>query len=255
MHSTKNIAYNAIESFLQYVRQPTTNIQIAKISFYQKTETLLKFLTVNLVIQLVLSSITTFILFSVDSRLGSTTTNELTDFVQSNSYLYLLLVGGIALPFLEEIGFRLPLFFHPVSLGIAISYILILLFSILFPQTPSNPSFTLLMIGVSLLIGGIGVLFFHWKRTPIELFWKQNFRWIYYGFAVLFGFLHISNFSSASIWIFCLTPLLVLPQFISGLVIGYLRMQFGFFWGFTFHAVWNSALLSLAYAAYHFLFL
>ncbi len=255
MHTTKNTAYNAVESLLQYICQPTTSIQIAKMSFIQKTETLLKFLTINFVVQLFLSSITTLILFSVDFKLGSTTTNELTDFVQSNSYLYLLLVGGIALPFFEEIGFRLPLFFHPVSLGIAVSYVFILLLSILFPQAPSNPFFTLSMIGISLLIGGIGILFSFWKRTSIELFWKRYFRLIYYGFAVLFGFLHISNFSGASIWVFYLTPLLVLPQFLSGLVIGYIRMQFGFFWGFTFHAVWNSVLLSLAYAAYHFIIL
>jgi len=255
LHSTKGIPYNAIESLLQYVQYPTRAVHITKIPFGQKVETMLKFLSINLIVQIVLSSITTFILFSVDSQLGSTTTNELTDFVQSNSYIYILLIGGIALPFFEEIGFRLPLFFHPVSLGIALSYILILSFSVFFQQTPSNPFFTLLMIGISLFIGGIGIFVFYQKRASIELFWKKHFRWIYYGFAILFGLLHISNFSSASLWVFCLTPLLVLPQFLSGLVIGYIRMQFGFFWGFTFHAVWNSALLSLAYAAYHFLML
>ncbi len=255
LHSTKDIAYNAIENLLHYVRYPTTAIHIDKIPFGQKVETMLKFLSINLIVQIVLSSITTFILFSVDSQLGSTTTNELTDFVQSNSYIYILFVGGIALPFFEEIGFRLPLFFHPVSLGIALSYVLILLFSVLYQQTPSNPFFTLSMIGISLLIGGVGIFVFYRNKNSIELFWKKHFRWIYYGFAILFGLLHISNFSNASLWVFCLTPLLVLPQFLSGLVIGYLRMQFGFFWGFTFHAVWNSALLSLAYAAYHFFIL
>ena len=49
---------------------------------------------------------------------------------------------------------------------------------------------------------------------------------------------HITNFEhSAALLVF--TPLLVAPQFIVGLFIGYLRVKYGFIWGFYLHALHN----------------
>jgi membrane protease YdiL (CAAX protease family) len=249
-----NAKFHALQNLTRYILQPTVVKKPLQISFSSRIEIVFQYLTVNLVFQLILGGAITVLLFLVDSRLGTTTTNELATFVQSSSYWELLLIGGILLPLTEEIGFRLPLHFHPVSLGISIVYILILLHSILSSQSSSFfESNNLIMMGIFVSIGSICTLLFFLKRVSVETFWHTHFRWIYYGFAFLFGIMHISNLSSPSLWIYFLSPLIILPQFISGLVMGYIRLQFGFFWGFAFHAIWNTALLSLAYVAYAFL--
>jgi hypothetical protein len=254
MIEQNNEKFHALSNLFRYILQPKAVKKPLQISCGSRIEIVLQYLTANLVVQLILGGAITYVLFLIDSRLGTTTTNELASFVQSSSYWELLLIGGILLPLTEEIGFRLPLHFHPVSLGISIVYILMLLHSVFSSQNSSFfGSNNLIMMGIFILIGSSCTILFFWKRTSIETVWHTHFRWIYYGFAILFGFMHISNLSSSSLWIYFLSPLIILPQFISGLVMGYIRLQFGFLWGFAFHAIWNSALLSLAYIAYTFL--
>ncbi|MDD4028567.1 MAG: CPBP family glutamic-type intramembrane protease [Caldisericia bacterium] len=245
-----DVDFNALHDLFSFVLHPTIEKKSLPLSFGRKIEAVFQYMSVNLILQLLLGSAITFFLYYIDSQFGATTTNALTDFVKSSSYLSLLMLGGIVLPFLEEVGFRLPLHFHPLSLGISLAYILVLLYSLVFPQPSSLGTNILVVIAISLLIGGLCALLFYGKRDSIALFWHRQFRWIYYSFAILFGCMHISNFSSPSIWVYLFTPLLILPQFLSGLVLGYVRLQFGFFWGFAFHALWNSALLSLAYVVY-----
>lgn len=44
-----------------------------------------------------------------------------------------------------------------------------------------------------------------------------------------------------------LVPFLILSQFFTGLILGYLRIKLGFFWGFLFHAVWNFVFIMTPY--------
>ncbi|WP_162428394.1 CPBP family intramembrane glutamic endopeptidase [Pontibacter pudoricolor] len=68
---------------------------------------------------------------------------------------------------------------------------------------------------------------------------------VFYSVAVLFGLVHITNytdFNYASLALL-LIPVLIAPQIWAGLSIGYMRVKYGFFWGFFLHAAHNAVFL------------
>ena len=83
-------------------------------------------------------------------------------------------------------------------------------------------------------------------RAPIVLFKKAKaFRIAFYSFALLFGYVHISNFEiTTNALLF--SPILVAPQIYLGLVLGYMRIQFGLIWSILMHAVYNGVLISIS---------
>lgn len=81
-------------------------------------------------------------------------------------------------------------------------------------------------------------------RAPITLFcqYKKHFAWIFYTFAFAFGYMHIANYElNTTIWL--LSPILVAPQIILGLLLGYIRVNFGLIYAMLFHAVYNAILI------------
>jgi hypothetical protein len=121
----------------------------------------------------------------------------------------LILLGGIISPFIEEIIFRLPLNYR------------------------RNYLFKL----VGTVVG----------KRRVKNFWFKYYTVFFYLFIIAFGLVHISNYKDESLAILILSPILVLPQIIGGTIMAYLRMKLGFFWGFLQHAIFNSALLIIAF--------
>lgn len=119
------------------------------------------------------------------------------------------LLAVIIIPFIEEIIFRFFLRFRR-------NYFLQIIISI-FPKT----------------------------KTPISGFWNKNYGYIFYLSAIAFALIHITNFGSNNP-IFYLIPILVLPQFIIGLFIGYLRVHYNFMFGYLFHAIHNAIFITVA---------
>ncbi|MCR5863641.1 CPBP family intramembrane metalloprotease [Flavobacterium sp. J372] len=68
--------------------------------------------------------------------------------------------------------------------------------------------------------------------------WNAVFPWLVYFSAITFGAIHLFNFSfSSNSWL--LLPALVVPQFITGLVITFLRVRLNFYYGILYHMLWN----------------
>lgn len=102
-----------------------------------------------------------------------------------------------------------------------------------------------------LLIAGILVPFFEELifRAPMTLFHKpSHFRWSFYGFTLVFGFIHITNYDINSA-VLLLAPFLVLPQLFVGVVLGYIRVRFGLLWSIALHAVYNTLFFSISFLA------
>ena len=80
-------------------------------------------------------------------------------------------------------------------------------------------------------------------RAPITLFcnYKKHFKLIFYGFAILFGYVHITNFECATN-VILLSPILVLPQIMLGLILGFLRVKIGLIYAILLHALYNGML-------------
>jgi len=123
----------------------------------------------------------------------------------------------IMAPLLEEVMFRLILRFRSNFL---------ILWSI--------------HIGVALQLGQ--------KRSLLKTarkVWDKFYDWVFYLMTMAFGLMHIMNFEP-SLNIYLLAPILVAPQILIGINLGYLRVRFGLIWSILFHAFYNGVLMSIA---------
>jgi len=77
--------------------------------------------------------------------------------------------------------------------------------------------------------------------------WRRTFVWVFYTASTLFALLHLLNFNlhQTPLW---LLPLLVLPQWCTGLVLGWLRVRRGIGAAMLLHAMFNSGPLLLVWA-------
>jgi len=84
-------------------------------------------------------------------------------------------------------------------------------------------------------------------RAPITLFKNPKyFKIVFYVFAVLFGFVHITNFELTKN-VLLLSPLLVLPQILLGSYLGFIRVKFGLHWSMFLHASYNGILIGISF--------
>lgn len=69
--------------------------------------------------------------------------------------------------------------------------------------------------------------------------WNKYFPYWVYILSIMFGIVHISNYSNNNIWFYLLSPLLVISQLTGGFVLSFIRVRLNFYYGFLFHAFWN----------------
>ncbi len=80
-------------------------------------------------------------------------------------------------------------------------------------------------------------------RGPMYLFRNSRyFNILFYLFTLAFGFYHLTNFEIDSTILY-LSPLLVAPQLIIGLMLGYIRVRLGLEWAILLHACYNLILI------------
>ncbi|MEM7549698.1 MAG: hypothetical protein AAF363_08490 [Bacteroidota bacterium] len=149
-----------------------------------------------------------------------------------------LLVGGVILPFVEEIAFRLSLRFKPIYLALSSSvlcYYILTKFLFHAKISAIDESF-LMRIVISFLLGIVLYSAINIKSLNEILikFWNIHFRSIYYISCVFFAWIHISKYELN--WVnILLLPILTLPQLMSALIYGYIRVSFGFQYPLFFH--------------------
>ena len=97
-----------------------------------------------------------------------------------------------------------------------------------------SPEFIFLIVVV--LAPLMEELFF---RGPLYLFRRSRyFGLIFYSFTLAFAFYHITNFEITPMILY-LSPLLVAPQLLIGLLLGYIRIRLGLQWAILLHALYN----------------
>ncbi len=85
-------------------------------------------------------------------------------------------------------------------------------------------------------------------RAPLVVFKdKKQFKIAFYLFAIIFGFIHLTNFKITTN-ILLLAPLLVAPQIILGSYLGFIRIKFGLIWSILLHATYNCFFILLSFA-------
>ncbi len=97
-----------------------------------------------------------------------------------------------------------------------------------------------ILLVVVILAPVLEELFF---RGPLYLFRQSRyFGLIFYVFTFAFGFYHITNFKITPTILY-LSPLLVSPQLLIGLLLGYIRVRLGLQWAILLHALYNLVLI------------
>lgn len=83
-------------------------------------------------------------------------------------------------------------------------------------------------------------------RAPITAFKNPKyFGFFFYLLAILFGYIHITNFEISQN-ILLVSPILVLPQILLGGYLGFIRVRFGLIWSIALHASYNGILVSIS---------
>jgi membrane protease YdiL (CAAX protease family) len=202
--------------FIQFLRNPKDE----KLTNQTKTQIVSTFIILLLFCYL-MSSITGFIIYFFEN-LGfySTKDHAAIKLIESMPFFAVLVFGVLIAPISEELVFRLPLRYK---------YNVFVKFIMLMAKLSSKR-----------------------KQVRIRLFFTKNWNKYYglhfYFITALFAIIHIFNYKySVNILIFA--PLLVLPQFIAGMALGYIRLKYNFFLGILFHATYNGILfISVFYA-------
>lgn len=143
----------------------------------------------------------------IDSFLFELESDPIEDIFSNKNAVSIIVMAAVIVPFIEELIFRFPLKYE------------------------RN-------------------LVFHFfdflTKNKAKTFWFKHFRIFFYLFAIAFALMHLTNYSNTNSLFYILAPLIVLPQIIAGITLGYVRLKLGFFWGVLQHGLYNLILFSVA---------
>jgi hypothetical protein len=148
----------------------------------------------------------------------------------------------VFVPVYEEIIFRLPLKFSKKNISLSLTA---LLFIFLYHHYNVTT-----LLGISLIIVIMLYLNLLHQSTfsTVELVRQRWFPFIYYGFALGFGLLHMLNFENLRLAHYLFFPLIVSNQIAMGLLLGYVRVTYshGFILCVLLHFFINLPLILLS---------
>jgi membrane protease YdiL (CAAX protease family) len=165
-------------------------------------------------------------------------THKISDLESEISTTALFILAVVIAPLMEELVFRFPLRYRRgaiLLLVLCLSMISFYIFQNIFSaKINATISGTIAIMGFIL----IGSLSSEKGLEKISNFLKNYYPWIFYLTAMMFAFAHIFNYDLPDEKWF-LTPILVLPQLILGLFLGYVRLRFGIWASILMHAMNN----------------
>jgi len=147
---------------------------------------------------------------------------------------FFIIIGIIVLaPIIEEVFFRLwlkPLYINYLLLLFILVCVVVL--SFLKKQFLVTGITGFLIIALTFLLAGK-------KIKAIQRFVLKYFKYLFFLSALMFGLVHLFNIEHLSIVALVVSPVLILPQFVAGLFLGFIRMKFGIFYSILFHSLIN----------------
>lgn len=147
-------------------------------------------------------------------------------------------------PIIEELGFRLCLKYSRRNFAIMCGYFSYMIFWSIFKGMGviwEREFFFLSLISTLLVVFTIHWSL-HWKgKLNIELskIWTNYPKSIFYCSTFLFGFLHIFNYQ-ISLKILILSPILLLPETLAGVIFSYTRLKYSILYSILLHSVFNT---------------
>lgn len=155
----------------------------------------------------------------------------------ANSPFKMLLIGVLAAPILEEILFRSWFRFSKNNFILLISTLSLLIIFYAFEST-----ITALIIS-AFVLAFVFLSTWRFSRKSIERFIYSRFKYFFYASAVVFGLLHAFNYSGNIYTLLLFSFILGGRQLIMGLVLGFIRMNYGLLYNIIFHMIINAIVL------------
>jgi len=209
-------------------------------SFSEQTITgKIKWLLFVLVLEMPFSLVAGFmqqLLFK--SGLVSSEDHLVNEIIKNENIFIVIIILVLFVPIIEELIFRLPLRFKKANF---IPLAVILLFfagTLLFNKLHLSPGLSIPLFTIVMVF----IIFCFFNQRMSEKWGRilsSNYPLYFYGVTILFALAHLTNFTySVSLLLFA--PIVVLPQFIGGFFMGYIRIKQGFIWGFFLHVLHNA---------------
>ncbi|MGB7409049.1 MAG: CPBP family glutamic-type intramembrane protease, partial [Pontixanthobacter sp.] len=153
---------------------------------------------------------------------------------------FAIVVGA---PVTEEIAFRGWL---SGRLGHALAALLLAIGVFAVPMLAGEEQAVVGFTAAIVLIVAAGAAILWGRRqTPMRWF-AREFPFIFWATAAVFALVHLINFEQASLIV--LLPL-VLPQFVAGLMFGYVRVHYGLWAAMLLHALHNGTAIAVVSSA------
>ena len=150
-----------------------------------------------------------------------------------------ILFGVIFAPITEEVIFRSLLRFKKIN---------IILFIITLTAYVAIAAFhfkTLNVILALFILISFIILLTTIPTSKIESFISSKFKYFFYGTSLIFGLLHIFNFTGNLYLMLAFLIILTAPQIVGGLILGYIRMNYGLVYSILFHITGNGFIIIL----------
>jgi len=159
------------------------------------------------------------------------------------SPIALLFVTVLILPLLEEVAFRLSLKFKPIFLALSLGILTYYFVSKGVYHTKLSDVYDHFIERCFISLGTLCVTYALFSITKIknwlELFWNNNFKWIFYSLCFAFAWIHIFNYE-LSLEHLLLMPIITMDKLVSALCYGYTRVTYGFVYSLAIHMLNNS---------------
>ena len=153
--------------------------------------------------------------------------------------IFIFLIITVLGPLFEEILCRLNLKISKVNIAAFVSVLITFIIKLLFVR---EIKFQFYLYFGTLLFFVLIYYFLNLNNFPlqkIEKYWKSNFKYIFHLSAITFGILHLNNFEAIYWWMIVISPFLMSPYIALGYVLGYIRMKYGFTYGWLIHSTIN----------------
>ena len=233
-----------LDSLIHYIIKPTYDIPVLEKTIKTKFGDVFRITSISVIIGVVLSLFISIVLGINQNPIGQHVLSDLTTI----NPVFLLIFLVVITPLVEEPIFRSWLRFNPKSFALSIVFLTIFIINIIYFMFQYIISFQdyIIILSISIIVES-GILYFILKKSDnvdkIQQIYRTHFKSMFYFSTILFAAVHLSNYKNIShIWM--LAPLLVIPQFVIGLNLGYVRMHYGLKWSILQHMIYNGIIIS-----------
>jgi uncharacterized protein len=165
---------------------------------------------------------------------------DLNQLVISQNKLIMVLIALLFAPVFEELAFRLLL--KPSWRNFMIFATVILLMAV---KYLSESRYLMMTCFVVIACAAALPVFSESMLHKVQTFIFKHIAFFFYLSAALFGCMHIFNFEPVTYKLFLAGILIVGPQIVAGIFMGFVRMRFGIVYSMLFHFCMNLLALPL----------